>query len=408
MLFSYTARTTDGELITGQAEAADRESLALQLKNDGLLLTSAESDDEYTKNASVNSLIEKLQRIGTIPLEERMFFTQNLHVMLHSGISLSKALRTLEQQTKNKRFAYILAQIYTSVEKGNSLASSLEPHQNVFGELYVNMVAAGETSGQLEETLLQLKLQMKKDHDLRSKVKGAMIYPTIVIIAMIGVMITVITFVIPKISTLFTESNVALPLPTRILIATSDFTIANGWYIAVVVILLIVLFLKYVRVGPGQPAWHKFLIVMPVGGTIIKKINLARFARTLSSLMKTDIPIVKSFEITSKTLSNYHYKTILASASEQLKKGIGINTVLKQKEQLFPPIITQMVEVGEESGSLDTILENLADFYEEEVADTMANFSSIIEPVLILLLGLGVAGIAVSVIMPIYTLTQAV
>lgn len=233
-------------------------------------------------------------------------------------------------------------------------------------------------------------------------------YPSIVIMAMIGVMIVVVTFVIPKITVLFTEANIDLPLPTRVLIAISNFMINNGLAVGIVTILLIVGFFRGIKTEIGKKIWHKILIKAPIMAPIIKKINLARFARTLSSLLKTDIPIVKSFTITSKTLGNYYYKTVVGIASENLKKGSTITSTLTQNEELFPPLITQMVAVGEDSGSLDTILENLAQFYEEDVTETMANFSSIIEPILILLLGLGVGAVAVAVIMPIYSLTQAV
>lgn len=407
MLYKYTARDKEGTLIEDSKEAESKKALATDLKQNGLLLTSA-SEMETSKGKRSMSLLSRLQQISTVPLEEKMFFTQNLHVMLHSGISLSVALDTLAEQTKNPRFKMILADVKQSVEKGTSLYDSLTVHKKVFGELFVNMVQAGEQSGQLESTLIQLRMQMKKDHDLRSKVKGAMIYPTVVIIAMIGVMITVVTFVIPKLTDLFTESNLELPLPTRILIAASEFMTTYGIIVGIFAVAFFVFFIRFIKKPPGKKYWDGFLLKAPIAAPIIKKINLARFSRTLSSLLKTDIPIVESFEITHKTLGNYHYQQVVKTAAEKLKKGISVTEALKRESDLYPPLIVQMISVGEESGSLDTILENLAVFYEETVTETMANFSSIIEPVLILLLGLGVGGIAVSVIMPIYSLTQGI
>ncbi|MGB0757121.1 MAG: type II secretion system F family protein [Patescibacteria group bacterium] len=404
MKFHYTARDREGNLVSGDTEAESREALAKQLQTDGLLLTSAEA--QGGSSVSLQKIVTKLKTIGTIPLEEKIFFTQNLHVMLHSGISLSVAIKTLAKQTKNLRFKNVLNDIEQSVEQGTSFAQSLAKHQKIFGELFVNMIEAGETSGQLENTLIQLHTQMKKDHNLISKVRGAMIYPAVVIVAMVGVMIVVVTFVIPKITDLFTEARADLPLPTKILIVTSDFLINYGVWVIIFLILLAFGFFKFIKTERGKKIWHKILVKGPIVGPIIKKINLARFSRTLSSLIKTDIPIVKSFTITSKTVGNYYYKNITLTAAEQLKKGSSITTTLATDEDLFPPLITQMISVGEESGSLDDILENLAIFYEEDVTDTMANFSSIIEPVLILILGLGVGAIAVSVIMPLYSLTQ--
>ena len=408
MLIKYTARDKEGNLITGQAETDSAAALAQKLKKDGLLLTSTTSTSSRTSKEKIQQLLEKLKRIGTVPLEEKMFFTQNLQIMLHAGISLSQGLKTLASQTENKRFKYILYDVERSVEKGVSFAESLEKHQKVFGELFINMIKAGETSGQLEETLRQLKIQMKKDHDLISKIKGAMTYPAIVIIAMVGVIIVVVTFVIPKLTELFTSVNAELPLPTKILIAVSGFAVNYGAYLLVGFVLVVIFLFKFLKTVPGKKIWHKILITGPIMAPIIKKINLARFARTVSSLLKTDIPIVNTFQITAKTLGNYYYQQVIQNASTKLKKGISVTQALADYDKLFPPVVTQMISVGEESGSLDEILENLAGFYEDEVADIMASFSSIIEPVLILLLGLGVGGVAVSVIMPMYSLTQAI
>lgn len=407
MQFQYTARDREGNLISGEKEAASSAELSSLLKNDGLLLTSSKSQGQEGP-WSLNAIITKLKTIGTIPLEEKIFFTQNLHVMLHSGISLGIALKTLAQQTKNLRFQNILIDIQQHVEQGVTFAKSMDPYRDIFGDLFINMIEAGETSGQLENTLVQLHIQMKKDHNLISKVRGAMIYPAVVIVAMLGVSIVVVTFVIPKITDLFTEAKAELPLPTRILIATSDFMLNYGVFVGIAFVFLVVFFIKWIKKPQGKKVWHAFMLKAPIMGPIIKKINLARFARTLSSLIKTDIPIVKSFGITARTVGNYHYQKLIETASEDLKKGSSITSTLKQHIDLFPPIITQMIAVGEESGSLDTILENLAIFYEEDVTETMANFSSIIEPVLILILGLGVGAIAVSVIMPLYSLTQSI
>lgn len=408
MLLKYTARDKEGNLITGEVETDSKESLANKLKNEGLLLTSAQSVENSNFKHKFNAFIQKLKRIGTVPLEERLFFTQNLKIMLHAGISLSQAIATLVEQTKNEKFKFILLDIQQNIEKGISFADSLEKHKKIFTELYINMIKAGETSGQLENTLEQLRVQLKKDHDLISKIKGAMTYPIIVIIAMVGVIITVITFVIPKLTDLFEGANVELPLPTRILIFISNFTIHYGIYLLIGFVLLGFLTFKFIKTEKGKKIWHKFLLISPIIGPIIKKINLARFSRTISSLLKTEIPIVESFQITSKTLGNYYYRQTMKRASELLKKGVSVTEALKGNAKLFPPIVTQMISVGEQSGSLDSILENLAVFYEEEVTDVMNNLSSIIEPVLILLLGLGVGAIAVSVIMPMYSLTQAI
>ena len=233
-----------------------------------------------------------------------------------------------------------------------------------------------------------------------------MTYPVIVITAMIGIAIAMIVFVIPKITGMFEEVNATLPLPTRILIALSDFMIANGLWVGIGFVVLIIAFFRLIRTKKGSYIWHGLLLKLPIIAPILRKINLAKFSRTFSSLLKTDIPVVQSFQITASTLGNSHYRRAVENAAERVKKGVQIATILAEYPKLFPPLVVQMVSVGEETGTIDTILDELAIFYEEDVDRTMSNLTTILEPILILLLGAGVGGLAVSIILPIYTLTQ--
>ena len=402
MKFSYTARNKNGELENGELEIASEHELAEYLRNKGLLLTSAEAVGENEKKHK-ELKIPFLNRVKTV---EKIFFTQNLQVMVKAGLSVSVALKTLAQQTTNKFFQTVLMDLYQRVDKGNSLADSLALYPKVFPELFVNMVRAGEKSGKLEDVLLQLTVQIRKSHTLVAKVRGAMTYPVIVITAMIGIAIAMIVFVIPKITGMFEEVNATLPLPTRILIALSDFMIANGLWVGIGFVVLIIAFFRLIRTKKGSYIWHGLLLKLPIIAPILRKINLAKFSRTFSSLLKTDIPVVQSFQITASTLGNSHYRRAVENAAERVKKGVQIATILAEYPKLFPPLVVQMVSVGEETGTIDTILDELAIFYEEDVDRTMSNLTTILEPILILLLGAGVGGLAVSIILPIYTLTQ--
>lgn len=357
-------------------------------------------------------MFQKLTNWFTKPrrlkLALKIFFVQQLGVMIKSGISLAVALKTLAEQTNSKSFRKILVDIQKGVEKGNLLSKGLEQYQSAFGDLFVNMIKAGEASGKLEDVLKQLFIQMKKDNEIISKVKGAMIYPIIVITMMVAIGILVLIYVIPTISGIFLELNVTLPLPTRLLIAASQFAVAYGIFIVIGSILAFVAFNRITKTAQGKLKFHQLLIKLPVAGGIIKKINLARFCRTLSSLLKTDIPIVQSFEITSRILGNVLFKNALLEAKEKIKKGINIKDSLNPYSNLFPPVVLQMISVGEETGSLDEILEESASFYEEDVRQTMENLPSIIEPLLMVVLGVGVGGMAVAVIMPMYSLSQSI
>jgi len=353
----------------------------------------------------VNKFLEKFQRV---PVTEKIFFVQHLRVMIRSGVSLSSALNVLSAQSSNKRFKTVLTDIKNNVEKGNAFSDSIKKHKKVFGDLFVSMIKAGEMGGKLEEVLNQLFVQMKKDHEIKSKVRGAMIYPAVVLFAMVAIGILMMVFVVPKLAEVFAESATTLPLPTRILMASSDFVVNNGILIIIIITFLIGGFIYTIKTPKGKHYFDFFLLKLPVFGKIIKKINLARFSRTLSSLLKTDISITKTLNITSEILGNDIYKKVVLEAADKVTKGISIAKTLKEKEDIFPPVVTEIITVGEETGSLDDVLDEMAGFYEEEIDQTMKNLPSIIEPVLILFLGVGVALMAMAVIMPMYSLTDAI
>ncbi len=342
-----------------------------------------------------------------VPVKEKLFFVQHLSVMIHAGISILTAFRTLAEQTESKAFSRILKEIATKIEGGTSLTQALRGYPKAFNELFVNMVESGEISGKLEDVFRQLHLQMKKQYELVSKIKGALTYPVIVVLIMIFIGIFMMMFIVPKISDVFKQSNAELPLPTKILIGVSHAMADNGVLVFVGMALFVAIFAKILKTKKGLYIFQWIVLNLPIVGGIIKKINLAKFARTSSSLMKTDIMITEAFRITGNTLGNLHYRRILEEVGEKIKKGGQISETLKRYPKFFPPIVTQMVIVGEQTGEIDNILEELSVFYEEEVSQIMENLPSIIEPLLILLLGIGVGGMALAVIMPMYSLTDA-
>ncbi len=359
------------------------------------------------KKSFINKINDFIARFSRVPLKEKLFFVQYLSVMLKAGISLSVALKTLTKQAENKFFAKILKEISGSVEKGVSFAESLRPYKKIFGELFINMIEAGEVSGKLEDVLNQLYTQLKKQHELISKVKGALTYPVIIIIAMAGIGTFMMVFIVPKITGMFKDFNAELPLPTKILIAVSEGLVNNGLLSIIIFIAVVLTFIQILRTYKGKYYFQAILLKLPIFAPIIKKINLARFARTVSGLLKTDIMIIKTFQITASVLGNLHYRKALEEMGEKIKKGSQINEIVASYPKLFPPVVYQMIAVGEETGELDNILSELAEFYENEIDQIMSNLPSIIEPVLILLLGCGVGAMAVAIIMPMYSITQA-
>jgi len=364
------------------------------------------------KTEGQKSLYQKLNdytmTFSRVPLREKLFFVQHLGLMLKSGISLSVALKTLARQSENKYFQMVLNDISSKVEKGTSFKDSLSTYKKIFGELFISMIEAGEMSGKLEEVLGQLFIQMKKEHRLLSKVKGALTYPAVILIAMFGIGTFLMVVIIPRMTSMFLEMGVELPLPTRILIGLSSAIANNGIITLLSFIFLILLFIQTLRTHKGKFFFESIILKLPIIAPIIKKINLARFSRSISSLLKTDIMIIKTFQITGNVLGNLHYRHIVNEMAEKIKKGSKISEVVNTYPDLFPPIVAQMIAVGEETGELDNILVELAEFYEEEIDQIMENLPSIIEPLLILILGLGVGAIAVSIIMPMYSITEAI
>lgn len=364
--------------------------------------------DDKEKVDPIQNLNRYLNKFLGVPLREKLFFVQYLGIMIKSGISLSISLKTLSKQTENKYFAFVIDDISQKVEKGVTLTESLGPHSKIFGELFINMIEAGEISGKLEEVLDQLYIQMKKSYELMSKVKGALTYPAVIIIAMGGIGTFMMVVIVPKLLGIFKSFEAELPLATRILIAMSNFLQENGILSAVTFVLIVLSFIKILRTKKGKFIFQGILLKTPIISPIIKKINLARFARTVSTLLKTDIMIIKTFQITSNTLGNSHYRKAVKEMSERISKGSQINEIVSNYPLLFPPVVSQMINVGEQTGQLDTILGQLAEFYEGEVDKIMNNLPSIIEPILILVLGLGVGAVAVAIIMPMYSLTSAI
>lgn len=366
------------------------------------------------KNRQISPFEQKLNAwfsntFSKISFVQKIFFVDHLQTMVHAGLSLVEALDILAKETEQKKFRLTIQEIKGEVEKGRALSDVLTEYPKLFPAIYVRMIAAGESAGKMEEALQQIVIQMKKNHALTSTIRGAMIYPSVIIAAIVAVGIMMTTVVLPKLIGLFDEFDTSLPLATRILIAFTKIMSNPVNLIAIFssLITLIFLFIIGLKKFPGfKRAVHNFNLHLPIAGSIIKQINLARFTLTLSSLLESTLPIIQAVENAGETCGNVLYKNSLKAAAEKLKSGQALSEILRTEPKLFPPMVTEMIMVGERTGEIDRLLVELTDFYSGEVDKTMKNFSTIIEPVIIIFLGLGVAGIAVAVIMPMFTLIQ--
>jgi len=342
-----------------------------------------------------------------VPFVQKMLFVHHLQIMTKAGLSIVAGLKILNQEIENKKLRKIIGEVKEEVEKGQQLSEALAKYPKIFPPLYVNMVAAGETAGKMEDALANISNQMQKSNELASKIRGAMIYPAVIVVAMVGIAIEIVFFVLPKLMTMFQDVNAQLPLPTRVLIAIVNFGQNYGVHLIVGIIALVIIVLWLLKQPGVKRRVHAANLHLPIFGAIIKKINLANFTLTLSSLLQSAIPIIDAVRTTAEVQSNVTYHDALIEVSEQLKKGETISKILQNYSHIFPPMVTEMIMVGEETGQVEQMLGEMSQYYGNEVDQTMKNFSTIIEPVIILVLGLATAGIAVAVIMPMYSLAQS-
>jgi type IV pilus assembly protein PilC len=344
--------------------------------------------------------------LSRVKMTQKILFISNLKTMIKAGLSLVEALNILSAEVENKKLKKIILDIKNGVEQGKQLSEVLANYPKIFPQIYVNMISAGEKAGKLEQSLEQVTTQMKKSYELSSHIRGAMMYPAVIVVAMIGISIEVVFFVLPKLMVMFEEVDVELPLATKILIAITKFGQNYGIFLLIGSVPAIFLILWLLKKPKVKRAVHWVNLRLPIIGSIIKKINLASFTLTLSSLLESTIPIIEATQICSDVQGNIIYRENLMETSESLKKGDPLSGILSRYPQTFPPMVTQMIMVGEQSGKTEQMLNELAEYYNNEVTNTMKNFTTIIEPVIILILGLAVAGIAVAVIMPMYSLAQ--
>ena len=403
MLFSYQTSDSKGKISSGELEAANmREARNILASKEGTVLYLAETSEAKAKKKGGAKNIT----FGKIKLLEKVMFAKHLSVMIKAGMSIDGALEVLAEGA-SPTMAKRLDEILLEVRKGNALSSALKKYPRDFDLLFVNMVAVGEQGGTLSKNLNLLSVQQQKSYELKNKIKSAAMYPTIILLAIFGLIAVISVFVLPKITGFFTTLKVELPMTTRILIAVSNF-FSDYWYIVLGVVMVILIALRVMaRIPVTRFVLHGIILRLPIIGSISKNMNLALFCRTLSSLLNSGIPIDNALQIVSQTLTNDVYKREVTKIYHSILKGTSLADSIKNKD-LFPSIVGRMSKVGERSGNLSEVLDYLADFYELEVDTTTKNLSTMLEPILLTFIGLVVAFVAMSIINPIYDLTSKV
>lgn len=402
--FNYKAVDEEGKIFKEKIEAQSEADLAKNLKSEGKTLLSAEVVNEK----SASAIWEKLSTMGTVTTREKILFARNLASMVDAGLSVSRALVIMQRQTKNPRLKKVLKDIDEDVRKGSPLSIALGKFPKVFPPLMISMVQSGEESGNLAEALNVVGEQMDKSYVLLKKVKGAMIYPGVIVTAMIIIGICMLIFVVPTLTKTFTELQIDLPASTRFIIGLSDFVQNNLMLFVLIIVGAIAVIYFGMKTRAGKRGMDWFVLHMPVMAPIVKEINSARTARTLSSLLSAGVPFVRALQIVKEVVSNSYYQKTLDLAEKNIQLGLPISKVFRESENLYPIFVSEMMVVGEETGELGKMLFKVASFYEEEVDQKTKNMSTVIEPFLMVVVGIVVGFFALSMIAPMYSLADVI
>lgn len=396
--FTYHARDLNGVDHSGEIESSDVHSALSLLRRKGLVVINV-----TPKDAGGDNFFTKW--FDRVSFGELVTLTRQLATMIGAGLVLSDALDILQEQQNNKRLQKALEDVSRDVKSGLTLAQSLGKHPDIFPQLYINLVKSGEASGKLDEVMLKMADSLEKEREFKSRVKGAMIYPIVVITMMFAVMIIMIIFVIPKLTALYKQSAIDLPLPTKILIGISDFLVGYWWLLIIMIIASVIGFKRWVKTPSGALIFDSFILKVPLIGKIVTSVSLTNFSRTFGLLVGAGIPLLDAINIVSEVTENTSFKLELRKAYSGVSRGLPFSSLLVAN--IYPKIVPQMVKVGEETGKVDEIFFKLAQFFESESDNMVKNLTVAIEPVVLVVLGIGVGFLVISIILPIYKLTTS-
>jgi type IV pilus assembly protein PilC len=398
-VFQYTARTLKGELINDKIDLPTRDDVIAHLRKNRLVVVQVRPAPREFKL--------RLKLGSGVKTRDLVVFTRQFSTMINAGLPLVQALDILARQTENKALADVTRQVVYDVESGQTLADALRKHPRVFGDLYVNMVAAGEAGGILDTILLRLAQFLEKNDAIVRKVKGAMIYPGVILTVAVVAVAVLLIFVIPTFQNMFASVNLELPLPTRIVIGASNLLKHYWWLILGVIGLGVFALSRYYRTAPGRLQIDTLLLKTPVLGDVLRKAAVSRFTRTLGTLISSGVSILDGLEITARTAGNMVIHNAVMESRASIAGGETISAPL-QKSAVFPPMVISMIAVGEQTGGLDEMLSKIADFYDEEVDAAVSALLSLMEPVMIVVLGVIVGGMVVAMYLPIFDMVNAV
>ena len=406
-VFTYTGENREGEKVTNTVTAADRFEVYSIAREQGHSVATIENSSSFSVKKFLN--VERINyNLSRVKQDELVMVTRNLGSMLTAGLTVSRALSVIERQTKNPKLKGVMKDVIAHINKGGQFNEALALFPKVFDDLYVSMIGAGEESGNLAESLKTLAIQMERSSNLKKKIKGAMMYPSIVIIVMFVIGVLMMIYVMPQITGVFKNVGQELPATTKFLIALSDFLVQHTVLALGGMAGSIIGFLYVLRTKWGKIATSWLIVRLPVIGIMAKEANAARTARTLSSLLNSGVDVIHSIEITEDVLQNVFYKKVLREARNRVEKGTSLSETFIERSDLYPILVGEMILVGEETGQIAGMLGELAIYYEAEVERKTKDLSTIIEPLLMVVIGGGVGFFALALIAPIYSIGESI
>lgn len=395
--YNYIARNQNAEVVKAEVQAENETAAARLLQEQQLLPVSITLQEE----SRLEQVIAKFTK--RIKSKDKILFTRQLSTLISAGMPLVQSLKAVGEQVENKALREVVQDIIAQVQGGKPFSEALSSYPKVFNNTYINLVAAGETSGTLDEALERLANQQEKDAAIISKVRGAMIYPAIVLVVIVGVMIFLLVTVIPEVESLYSDLGKELPLLTKILVAVASF-ITNYWYLAIIFTGLgVYALIRYLRTTHGRKVRDKVLMKTPLFGPIFMKLYMARFSRTSSTLLETGVQMLESLDITARAINNVYVANSIDEASKKVKNGKALSTSL-EGDPYFLPLVPQMIRIGEDSGSIAAMLAKIATYYEDELDQQVKNISTVIEPALMIVMGILAGVIIAAILLPIYGL----
>lgn len=398
-IFKYKALDVDKKERKGLIEAINEEAAAGTLKEKGLSIISIKRKSERKGKAKFLTILNRVK------LKDLVIFSRQFAVMISANVALVQSLRILVEQTENITLKMIVSEIADEVDSGLRLSDALAKRPKIFSNFYINVIKSGETSGKLDEILNYLADEMEKDYDMMSKIKGAMIYPVFVLLSLGIVGVIMMVFVVPKLTGILTETGAELPMATKILIGTSDIMSNYWWLLLIILVGIIIGFKFYIGTPLGRRQFDFLKLKIPIFGKLLQRIYLVRFTRSMNTLIVGGVPIIKSLEIAAEVVGNQTYKDLIKETSKAVEDGDSISSVFIDSKEI-PKMVSQMMSIGEKTGKLDIILGRITDFYSREISNIVANLMTLMEPLIMAVMGVAVGIMVAAIILPMYNMAS--